>query len=452
MLFVFIVVHNILLFAQWPDSTKANFILPPKLLAVTGIPIDVYFYDVTLNQDVSKFTIAVECSKGTSDSLHWNFTPSIEDTGNFQFTMKAYNKSNVLVETSTSILSILPDKFSSADTINLLIIGNSLTEFGDYSIILRNLLRMRNVNQTTNGTKITKDSTFTEGWGGKTWYFFLSERDSPFLFGGSGSDHFSYAQYINTYCKAIPNIITIELGYNDCFSVNPDSLSAIDDRITEVFSDAKEMIRKIKSAAPGVKIGIFLTPTANSRDTAFEYLYGERMTRWSWKKIQLRLVQRYMSDFGGESALGIYTIHIHSAIDPVDGFPELNPFHPIATGDTSIANTIFSWINYVKDLRVNYNLVDVAPTNKKNERFELSQNFPNPFNPSTDISYALPVSGKISLKVYDILGKEIATLVDGIVLAGNHTVTFTGDGYSGVYICVLRTESTTLTRKMLFLK
>jgi hypothetical protein len=61
-------------------------------------------------------------------------------------------------------------------------------------------------------------------------------------------------------------------------------------------------------------------------------------------------------------------------------------------------------------------------------------NFPNPFNPSTNISYQLPEAARVTLKVYDMLGREVAKLVDREVVAGNHTATFDGSRLSsGIY-------------------
>jgi len=87
------------------------------------------------------------------------------------------------------------------------------------------------------------------------------------------------------------------------------------------------------------------------------------------------------------------------------------------------------------------------------EDLELSQNYPNPFNPSTRISFSLPAEQKISLKVFDILGREIAELFNGIMPAGIHDAEFSASSLSsGIYFYVLNTENKTMTKKMMLLK
>ncbi len=86
-------------------------------------------------------------------------------------------------------------------------------------------------------------------------------------------------------------------------------------------------------------------------------------------------------------------------------------------------------------------------------KFELNQNYPNPFNPSTTISFSLPESGKIILKIYNVIGKEIKTLVDGYREAGIYTVNFNAEGLpSGMYIYQMSTPENTQVRKMILMK
>jgi hypothetical protein len=85
---------------------------------------------------------------------------------------------------------------------------------------------------------------------------------------------------------------------------------------------------------------------------------------------------------------------------------------------------------------------------------ELSGNYPNPFNPSTSISFTLGTTGKASLKVYDLLGKEVATIAEGIYNAGElNTFNFNADRLtSGVYYYQLVSDAKVETRKMLLMK
>ena len=97
-------------------------------------------------------------------------------------------------------------------------------------------------------------------------------------------------------------------------------------------------------------------------------------------------------------------------------------------------------------------------TNKKDPSVELSsfkleQNYPNPFNPTTQISYSIPVASHVRLKVYNVLGNEIATLVNEEKPAGEYSVKFNAsDLSSGVYIYRLQTDYSVITKKMTLLK
>jgi hypothetical protein len=87
------------------------------------------------------------------------------------------------------------------------------------------------------------------------------------------------------------------------------------------------------------------------------------------------------------------------------------------------------------------------------DRFALEQNFPNPFNPETNIRFMLKGSGLTSLKVYDVLGREVETLVNAHVEAGTHQVLFDGANLSsGVYLYRLVTPGFTETKAMLLAK
>ncbi|MFA7361856.1 MAG: C25 family cysteine peptidase [Candidatus Kapaibacterium sp.] len=85
--------------------------------------------------------------------------------------------------------------------------------------------------------------------------------------------------------------------------------------------------------------------------------------------------------------------------------------------------------------------------------YSLSQNYPNPFNPATKINFAIPKQGLVTLKIYDVLGREVRTLVNEVKSAGNYTVDFNASEYSsGVYFYKLESNSFSDIKKMMLIK
>jgi hypothetical protein len=120
------------------------------------------------------------------------------------------------------------------------------------------------------------------------------------------------------------------------------------------------------------------------------------------------------------------------------------PFAPYASAGTNVLN-----------FGVNISPISgVEPISSQiPKEYKLSQNYPNPFNPSTMISYELPKSGFVSIKVYDVLGKEIATLVNEVKNAGRYTVEFDGMTFSsGTYFYRLESNGNIMTKKMMLIK
>jgi len=97
--------------------------------------------------------------------------------------------------------------------------------------------------------------------------------------------------------------------------------------------------------------------------------------------------------------------------------------------------------------------VGLLTNDKYPHEFRLYQNYPNPFNPTTKINYSIPVGGRISLKVYNMLGQEVAPLVEGYMNPGSYEVTFDGSRLAtGIYFYRLKTSDFDLTKKLILLK
>ena len=137
----------------------------------------------------------------------------------------------------------------------------------------------------------------------------------------------------------------------------------------------------------------------------------------------------------------------------------------INTGVTNLFKKV-QFINYDTGWIVGTNGVILKTTNANNlvisnvekteslpSEYSLSQNYPNPFNPSTTISFKIPKTDFVSLKIYDALGNEIKTIVNEIKTAGKFSVNFDGSNLpSGVYFYRLTSGNFSKTKKLLLLK
>jgi hypothetical protein len=117
----------------------------------------------------------------------------------------------------------------------------------------------------------------------------------------------------------------------------------------------------------------------------------------------------------------------------------------IATKNSSV---IESYPIMLLDAVTSVKLPDAVPL-----RFELYNNYPNPFNPATTIDYSIPKTSLVTIKVFDILGREVKTLVNEEKTSGNYSIKFNESGLaSGVYFYRLQSGDFVSTKKMLLLK
>jgi hypothetical protein len=92
------------------------------------------------------------------------------------------------------------------------------------------------------------------------------------------------------------------------------------------------------------------------------------------------------------------------------------------------------------------------------EQFILENNYPNPFNPETNISFTVPNNGNINLTVYNVMGQKVYTIVDGYTRAGNHSVKWNGldqnsnEVSSGIYFYSLKSDAGSITKTMVLMK
>ncbi|MEW6196052.1 MAG: DUF5666 domain-containing protein [Bacteroidota bacterium] len=140
-----------------------------------------------------------------------------------------------------------------------------------------------------------------------------------------------------------------------------------------------------------------------------------------------------------------------------------NVYSPIVSSSIQVGQTVTVWANEdgsgnlraEQVLQVGGEITEVSgnDNNKVPTEFELKQNYPNPFNPTTKISFSLPQPENVVLKVYNIVGQEVASLINEQMNAGRHEVTFNAAKLaSGIYFYRLKAGNFVSVKKMMFLK
>lgn len=155
-----------------------------------------------------------------------------------------------------------------------------------------------------------------------------------------------------------------------------------------------------------------------------------------------------LTDSSGMVAAGETTVIPFSARDPgIIGRNQVTSYFNVYSNDP---------IDSLEHVAVSRRLVTRVDPPQRHEipaRYELEQNFPNPFNPSTTIKFSLPHKTHVSLKVLDVLGREVATLTSGNLDAGLHTIEWNTERISsGVYLYRLQSATFLTTKRMMLLK
>lgn len=129
---------------------------------------------------------------------------------------------------------------------------------------------------------------------------------------------------------------------------------------------------------------------------------------------------------------------------------DLNVF---VTGISSNSNNLFSTDNDIITIKYSQVTTSVSQDLVTSDKFSLSDNYPNPFNPSTKIAFNIPVASFVNLTIFNLLGEEVKTLLNENRDAGNHTINFDASGLgSGVYLYKIQAEKFVQVKKMILSK
>ena len=343
------------------DDRSFRLTLPPQIYAVPEVEMSVYFANTVLSSPDQKLSFEVDCPLGHYDEHHWTLTAKSADVGSVPLTLHVKDAAGAVVESATATVTIVPSDAGTGKDIRLLIVGDSLTHASVYpNEIARLFGEPGNPKWQMLGTHKPSgaaEHVAHEGYGGWTWAAFNSRfvadarkpgDSSPFVFADSeGKPALNVARYLDERCGgAHPDFIVVKLGINDCFGFNPDDEKQLDTQIESVFEQAEKLLAEFRRAAPDAEIGVCLATPGNSRDEAFVANYKDSYPRWGWRKIQHRLVERQLTQFGNRELERIFLVPTELNLDIVDGYPIDNAVHPNAQGYHQIGRTVFAWLKW----------------------------------------------------------------------------------------------------------
>ena len=211
----------------------------------------------------------------------------------------------------------------------------------------------------------------------------------------------------------------------------------------------------VTSGANVIRSGFWFTtdqlhigPTSEVMIAAFEAQYDDRGVRLDWTIA---------------SSDGLEGFKIYRSVEAESGYELLNsgkmlPATVTSFTDTGVRPARTYWYRIGAVDRDGEFLSQVVSVETPHRAVELGQNYPNPFNPTTQIDYYLPANERVTISVYDVRGKLVATLVEGVVRYGHHTVEWDGTDSrgnhagSGVYFYRLVTGKKVITKKLVMVK
>lgn len=340
--------------------------LPPAWFAVPGVPMSLYYDNVVLTAEPESYRFEVTCDIGKSEPRRWTVTPTDRDVGAHAVSITVKDAQGGVLQQGRTTLHVAPRAAGADRSLRLLVVGDSLTAATLYPNDMAKLLGgPGNPKWTMLGTSKPPSAgpgVAHEGYGGWKWIDFLSKFDpnppattpgtpprkttSPFVFRDqAGKGRLDIARYFRESCdNQPPDVVTFLLGINDCFGANPEDRKLMDAKIDEVLDNAEKLLAEFRKAAPRAVFAVGLTTPPNSRQAAFEANYKDRYTRWGWKRIQHRLVQRMIERFTGREVEGIHIVPTELNLDPINGYPANNGVHPNAAGYAQVAASFYCWL------------------------------------------------------------------------------------------------------------
>lgn len=337
--------------------------LPPIWYGVPGVPLNLYYDNIVLTEKPESYQFKVTSDIGSSEKQSWTVTPTNKDVGDHTVKVVVKDDKGAVLAEGKTVLRVVPQNAGADKQLRLLIIGDSLTHASHYpNEIARLLSEPGNPKWTMLGTHKpagVNPNVAHEGYGGWTWAAFLTRWAdepidknrrvvrSPFMFKASddAKPALDIPRYIKENCAGqTPDVVTFLLGINDCFGANPNDPKALDKHIDGTLDNADKFIAAFRAAAPNAIFAVGLTTPPNSRQEAFTANYKDKYSRWGWKRIQHRLVERMLERYSGKEKDHLFLVPTELNLDPVAGYPENNAVHPNPAGYAQIGASFYGWI------------------------------------------------------------------------------------------------------------
>ncbi len=180
----------------------------------------------------------------------------------------------------------------------------------------------------------------------------------------------------------------------------------------------------------------------------------------NWNYVNLPWLDEDIEDAAFENTTHGYAVGDKYLLETFDGgkswtdIADTNLMKGFSLNDVSVDDEGYVWIcSSTSKVFTTAPVLSVNDDNAAITNFNLAQNYPNPFNPVTNIEFNIKNNSRVTLRVYDLLGREVATLINGVISHGNHKLQFDASSLaSGIYIYRLNADGISISKKMILLK
>ncbi len=378
------------------------------------------------------------------------FNNIINDKTNFGTGIKILESQDIDIVNNTIVTHGrgIEEIASSANIYNNIITGNndfgilkSSTSFMNYNNVWNNIIDYKDISPGMND--ISKDPFFIDAEKGN---YRLANNSAcidagnpDFVFNDLNGSRNDIGAYGGSYADSVWIL-------SDCKSLALDSLTASSSDTIAVKIKGKnikgiaEVDIKLSYDSTLLKMIKANTGELTKSFSLQKEIYDNNLVRLNLKS------SCGINDDNGELVILYFVINVNQSVNTQIQFDSAK-VKLEATQQEYIFNLANGQINIIR--------TDIDDKNESQlpQEYSLSQNYPNPFNPITKISYNVPSESKVTIKIYDILGREISTLIEGIQKPGNYEVSWDASKFaSGVYLYSMKSDGAYFTRKMLLLK